>query len=113
MFALSAVARVRPSGRKPRLMMPSPSRPAMMPGPSSSTVSLRSQFVLQPRHDVTRTMVIEPRLFVAAQPTGTAAALLAQFVDVQPCPNEPRDELPELRRRQCRGPDFSPAASPR
>src|SRR5262249_38158328 len=58
-------------------------------------------------------MVIEPRLFVAAQPAGTAPALLAQFVDVQPGPDQPRDELPELWRRQRRGPDLSPAASPR
>ena len=73
---------------------------------------LHPQMILQPRQDLTRTMVIKPSDLVAPQPPCTAAALYRRIVDVEVFLDRTRDQLSQLRRRQHGGPDFSPAASP-
>src|SRR5512144_575777 len=73
---------------------------------------LRPQLIFQSWHDLTRTMVIEPGLLVAAQPAGAAAAQRGRRVRVEMGLDQPGDQLPQLWCRQRGSPAFSPAASP-
>ncbi len=57
-------------------------------------------------------MVIEPGLLVATQPAGASTTEHRGNVYPEVFLDQARKQLPQLRRRQRRGPDFSPAASP-
>ena len=57
-------------------------------------------------------MVIEPSVLAPYLPTRAAPFLLFWVVDLQVFFDHARDQFPEARCGQHRGPDFSPAASP-
>ena len=68
--------------------------------------------ILQSGHDFTRSMAVQPSLFVSTQPACAAAAERGRGVGVEMHLDQTRDQVAQLWRRQRRGPDFFPAASP-
>src|SRR3954463_7115863 len=72
----------------------------------------KPQLVLQPRHDLTRTMMIKPSILVASQPARAAAPLHRRMVDVEVLLDRTGDQLPQLRTCQRGSLYFPPAASP-
>src|SRR5271155_4731552 len=57
-------------------------------------------------------MMIQPGLLVATQPASASTTQRRRLVHLEVVFDQARQQLPQLRHRQRRGPDFFPAASP-